>query len=58
MPLYFFDSHDGLVEFRDEIGTDCAHHDAACIKAVRAMAELARQYFPASIASKPDQSFK
>lgn len=56
MARYFFDCHDGIVAFRDETGTECEHHEAACIEAVKAMADLARQYFPTATAVNPAQN--
>jgi hypothetical protein len=46
MPLYFFDSRDGVAFLEDDTGTECADHDEACNEAMRGLADLAQQYLP------------
>jgi hypothetical protein len=46
MSLYYFDTDNGDLRFRDEEGTECADDRAACDEASRAMAELAKEFIP------------
>ena len=52
MPRYFFDTDDGEALFRDEIGSDLANDQAARDEGSRAMAEMAKDYFPSDLPQK------
>ncbi|WP_172122419.1 MULTISPECIES: hypothetical protein [unclassified Devosia] len=52
MPLYFFDTDDGDVLFRDEIGSDLASDHAARDEASSALAELAKDHIPGAYPQK------
>jgi hypothetical protein len=45
MPRYFFDIHDGRNE-RDDVGTECAHLQAAIRHAKRLLPEIASDEVP------------
>jgi hypothetical protein len=52
MPRYFFDTDDGVTQFRDEIGLDLQDDQAARNEASRALAQLAQEYVPSEVPQK------
>jgi hypothetical protein len=46
VPKFYFDTDDGEIIHRDELGTECFNEDAAREQAMLAMTELSRQYLP------------
>lgn len=52
MPSYFFDTDDGEILFRDEIGLELADDQAARDQGSTALGELAKEYLPGGAPQK------
>lgn len=48
MPLYFFDTDNGNMALRDDIGSELKDDRAACNEGTWALAEMAKDFLPGS----------